>query len=178
MYPPQRVTRHGWKTDSCWRPRSGIYGDYVFCHNDLVPDNVVVDPETLKVKAVLDWEFGGFWPEWFERTFGERRGPDSTLDGEEDDVERCRKWLLENYDEVPMTRLQLAIERVAKPAKEVEAYNDMICIYMMVLQQTRLAAYLNVSTTSNLSMLKRYHVFLSLSSFSFCFVAAQVRQSA
>ncbi|KJZ79253.1 hypothetical protein HIM_01404 [Hirsutella minnesotensis 3608] len=100
MCPPQRVVGSGWKADSCWRPRKDN-GEYVFCHNDLAQQNVIVDPLTLKIKAIIDWEFGGFWPEWLERPFW--RGP--SLD-REDDVERCREWLLENCDEVVMPGLE------------------------------------------------------------------------
>ncbi|KAK3939932.1 hypothetical protein QBC46DRAFT_436456 [Diplogelasinospora grovesii] len=104
MCPPQRVTRNCWKTDSCWRPRKEK-GDYVFCHNDLGQHNVIVDPKTLKINAIIDWEFGGFWPEWFERRFWERPGPSAALEGEEDDVERCREWLMNHCDEVVIPHL-------------------------------------------------------------------------
>ena len=86
LCPPQRVTSRQWKTNSCWRPRD-VKGDYVFCHNDLGQHNVIVDPHTLKIKAIIDWEFGGFWPAWFERAFWERSGPSTILEGEEDYVE-------------------------------------------------------------------------------------------
>lgn len=99
---PYRVTRNRWKDNSCWRSRQGVDGEYVFCHNDLGQHNVLVDPETLKISAIIDWEFSGFWPEWFERSFYERRGPSSALAGEDDDVERCRDWLLSHCDEVVM----------------------------------------------------------------------------
>lgn len=56
---PQRVQSGQWKTNSCWRPRGGK-GEYVFCHNDLGQHNVIVDPDTLKINAIIDWEFGGF----------------------------------------------------------------------------------------------------------------------
>jgi len=106
LCPPQRVTRGRWKINSCWRPREEAKGaDYVFCHNDLGQHNVLVDPETLKINAIIDWEFGGFWPEWFERPFFERAGPSSAQGGEEDDVERCRRWLLDNCDEVIIPHL-------------------------------------------------------------------------
>lgn len=39
---------------------------HVFCHNDLSQSNVIVDPESLKIAAIIDWEFGGFYPEYFE----------------------------------------------------------------------------------------------------------------
>ncbi|KJZ68821.1 hypothetical protein HIM_11795 [Hirsutella minnesotensis 3608] len=105
MCPPQRVTSNGWKLDSCWRPYKEK-GDYVFCHNDLGQHNVIVDPGTLRIKAIIDWEFGGFWPEWFERPFWKRPGPSVALEGEEDDVQRCRDWLTTHCAEVimPATR--------------------------------------------------------------------------
>ena len=34
--------------------------ELVFCYNDLSTNNVIVDPETLKVKAMIDWECTGF----------------------------------------------------------------------------------------------------------------------
>jgi aminoglycoside phosphotransferase len=40
--------------------------DLVFCHGDLSQTNILVDPETLKIQGIIDWEFAGFWPEYFE----------------------------------------------------------------------------------------------------------------
>lgn len=80
LCPPQRVTSNQWKINSCWRPK-GIKGDYVFCHNDLGQHNVIVDPQTLKIRAIIDWEFGGFWPQWFEKPFWKRPGPSVALNG-------------------------------------------------------------------------------------------------
>lgn len=97
---PERVSNVWWKPTICCRPRADVKGDFVFCHNDLVQHNVIVDPDTLKIKAIIDWEFGGFWPEWFERPFWERPGPSAALEGEEDDRERCREWLTTHCDEV------------------------------------------------------------------------------
>lgn len=64
-----------------------------------------MDPETFKINAIIDWEFAGFWPEWFERSFFERPGPSVALGDEEDDRERCRQWLQDNCDEVAMCHL-------------------------------------------------------------------------
>ncbi|KAL2187932.1 hypothetical protein L209DRAFT_772336 [Thermothelomyces heterothallicus CBS 203.75] len=105
MIAPQRVCDFHWKYHSAWRPRSGVKGDFVFCHNDLGQHNVLVDPKTLKITAIIDWEFGGFWPEWFERPFWSRRGNSYTLEGEEDDTERCREWLMANCEEVEQPHL-------------------------------------------------------------------------
>jgi hypothetical protein len=104
LCPPGRVANSRWKWNSCWKPKD-IKGDYVFCHNDLGQHNVIVDPGTLKIKAIIDWEFGGFWPAWFEKPFWKRPGPSGILEGEEDDVQRCRDWLTEHCDEVVMPHL-------------------------------------------------------------------------
>lgn len=86
LCPPQRVTGGRWKCNSCWKPRDAK-GDYIFCHNDLGQHNVIVGPDTLAIKAIIDWEFGGFWPAWFERPFWKRPGPSVILEGEDDDVQ-------------------------------------------------------------------------------------------
>lgn len=79
--------------------------EYVFCHNDLGQHNVIVDPDTLRIKAIIDWEFGGFWPAWFEKPFWKRPGPSVNLEGEVDDVQQCRDWLVKNCDEVVVQHL-------------------------------------------------------------------------
>lgn len=43
--------------------------DLLFCHNDLSTHNIIVDPETLNVKAIIDWEYVGFFPAEFEAMF-------------------------------------------------------------------------------------------------------------
>lgn len=101
LCPPQRVTSNQWKINSCWEPKKGN-AEYVFCHNDLGQHNVIVDPNSLQIKAIIDWEFGGFWPEWFERPFWRRPGPSVALEGEEDDIQRCRDWLMDHCTEVIM----------------------------------------------------------------------------
>lgn len=73
---------------------------------------MLVDPATLKITAIVDWEFGGFWPAWFERPFWTRPGGCRALEGEEDDVERCRAWLLENCDEAVMRHLPTLGEKL------------------------------------------------------------------
>ncbi|KAI9753126.1 MAG: hypothetical protein M4579_005313 [Chaenotheca gracillima] len=68
---------------------------YVFCHNDLSQNNIIVDPGTLEIKAIVDWEFAGFYPEWFERDYWKRDGPSIPMEGEEDDTLKLKTWLLE-----------------------------------------------------------------------------------
>ena len=70
--------------------------DLVFCHNDFSTHNVIVDPESLKVQAVIDWEYAGFYPEEFERMFFKRPGPSVALDGETDDDEQLLDTMEKN----------------------------------------------------------------------------------
>lgn len=50
--PPQRVCDFHYKYHSCWRPRPDVKGD-------LAMHNVLVDPKTLKITAIIDL---GVWP--------------------------------------------------------------------------------------------------------------------
>lgn len=79
---------------------------------------MLVDPETLKITAIIDWEFGGFWPEWFEREFWTRRGNSYALEGEEDDSERCREWLVANFDEVEQVPLPTLEDKLNDPSSK------------------------------------------------------------
>jgi hypothetical protein len=53
--------------------------DLVFCHNDFSTYNVIANPETLKVNAILDWEYAGFFPPKFEGMYFRRPGPSVVL---------------------------------------------------------------------------------------------------
>jgi hypothetical protein len=44
---------------------------FVFCHRDLSQSNVLIDPTTLKLTAVIDWDCGGYYPEGHELPFFE-----------------------------------------------------------------------------------------------------------
>lgn len=39
-----------------------------FCHADLAPRNILADAKTGKITAIVDWEFGGWYPEYWEYT--------------------------------------------------------------------------------------------------------------
>ena len=110
LSPPNRIKARRWKYGICWKAKpkedreKGV--QYVFCHGDLGQHNLIVNQGTQKIKVIIDWKFGGFYPEWFEKPYWERRGPSCALEGEEDDIERCRKWLWENCEEVVMAPLQ------------------------------------------------------------------------
>ncbi|KAF2254412.1 kinase-like protein [Trematosphaeria pertusa] len=83
---PYRASRITFRDD--WNLQSSETDEFVFCHNDLSQKNVIVDPDSLKIAAIIDWEYAGFYPEFFERRFFERHGPSSVIDGEEDDSQK------------------------------------------------------------------------------------------
>lgn len=85
-----KTARQQWKM----KPRESE--DLVFCHNDLSTHNIIVDPETLKVKAIIDWEYAGFYPQEFEGMFFRRPGPSVALEGEVNDEDRLLNIMLEN----------------------------------------------------------------------------------
>lgn len=64
--------------------------DLVFSHNDLTEANVLVDRENLKIKAIIDWEFAGFYPPEFDRPFYKRPGGSIVLEGDVDDIDELK----------------------------------------------------------------------------------------
>ncbi|KAK8010339.1 hypothetical protein PG990_009304 [Apiospora arundinis] len=63
VFPPQRV----YERDRRPWPQISSKGDtFVFCHNDLGPPNIFINPETFKIVGIIDWEFSGFFPPYFE----------------------------------------------------------------------------------------------------------------
>ncbi|KAJ4319930.1 hypothetical protein N0V84_006113 [Fusarium piperis] len=83
VIPPYRVLQRT-ETDY-WHLRPSGDDEYVFCHNDLSQQNVIVDPDTLKIRAIIDWEYAGFFPPRFEYPLYNRLGPSSAINGEVDD---------------------------------------------------------------------------------------------
>lgn len=90
VIPPHRVLsktpRDQWKLKLAGE-------DLVLCHNDLSQQNVIVDPQSLKIRAIIDWEYAGFYPAFFEKKFFERLGPSIALDGEKDDSDALLNYL-------------------------------------------------------------------------------------
>lgn len=84
VIPPYRVMANAGEVT--WTLRSTRNREYVFCHNDLGQQNIIVDPQTLKIKAIIDWEYAGFFPAAFEGAFYNRVGPSIAIDGERNDV--------------------------------------------------------------------------------------------
>lgn len=85
VIPPYRVLCETERDD--WSQlRTSDHLEYVFCHNDCSQHNVIVNPDTLKIAAIVDWEYAGFYPEHFEFPFYKRNGPSVALGEEEDDT--------------------------------------------------------------------------------------------
>ena len=91
VIPPHRVMRRTERDNWCLRPSD--HDEYVFCHNDLSQQNIIVDPVTLKINAIIDWEYAGFYPPRFEWPFYNRLGPSSAINGEADDTPELLEFL-------------------------------------------------------------------------------------
>ena len=61
---PDRITSRDDREK--WPVRSECIPKFSFCHNDLAQHNILIDPETLQVKAIIDWEVSGFYNPDFE----------------------------------------------------------------------------------------------------------------
>lgn len=91
VIPPYRLLQCT-ETDH-WNLRPSNWDEYVFCHNDLSQQNVIVDPNTLRIRAIIDWEYAGFFPPQFEYPFYMRLGPSSAINGEVDDSQELLRFL-------------------------------------------------------------------------------------
>ncbi|KND86170.1 hypothetical protein TOPH_09207 [Tolypocladium ophioglossoides CBS 100239] len=56
-----------WKGKTSWKTLSSDVDEYIFQHGDLAAHNLLMDPQTLQVKALIDWEYAGFFPPGMER---------------------------------------------------------------------------------------------------------------
>ena len=75
LCPPNIVTAHFPKEKKEWPAVSLTTKDFVFCHCDLSQSNIIVDPTTLQITAILDWEFSGYFPECFEAPYYRKPTP-------------------------------------------------------------------------------------------------------
>jgi aminoglycoside phosphotransferase (APT) family kinase protein len=89
---PHRVARAR-PHDQVLKLREAATPEFVLCHNDLGQKNVIVDETTLKVNAILDWEYAGFYPPEFEGAFYIRPGPSVALGEEVNDVPKLLEVL-------------------------------------------------------------------------------------
>ncbi|KXX73352.1 Aminoglycoside 3'-phosphotransferase [Madurella mycetomatis] len=92
VIPPYRVLCETERDDwTCLRVSDRP--EYVFCHNDCSQHNIIVNPATLKIAAIVDWEYAGFYPPNFEFPFYNRNGPSVALGEEVDDTEELLRFL-------------------------------------------------------------------------------------
>lgn len=91
VIPPYRALKHSEKVK--WNLRPSDTSEYVFYHNDLSQHNVIVDPESLEIKAIIDWEYAGFYPLRFEFPFFHRRGLSAAIGDEVDDSSELLAFL-------------------------------------------------------------------------------------
>ncbi|GAM86715.1 hypothetical protein ANO11243_047340 [Dothideomycetidae sp. 11243] len=73
--------------------RTSDKDDFVFCHNDYAQQNILVDPDTLKITGILDWEYAGFFPRWFDRPWYKRFGGANPMGYERCDKDRIFSFL-------------------------------------------------------------------------------------
>ena len=66
--PPPRASQW-FPKNTTWLSTTPAETELVFCHCDLSQSNILVDPDTLKIEGILDWEFAGYWPSSFEAPF-------------------------------------------------------------------------------------------------------------
>ena len=85
VVPPVRVSYHDKRPQ--WESRTSTTSRYVYCHNDLSYNNIMVDPANLTVKAIIDWEYSGFFPKEMEFPFWELE-QDASLE-----EEHCSKMI-------------------------------------------------------------------------------------
>ncbi|KAK6207709.1 hypothetical protein QIS74_12790 [Colletotrichum tabaci] len=65
VIPPPRIEQFDCR--DVWPPKKSSKGEEcVFCHGDLTRSNILLDPNTLMVKSIIDWESAGFFPEELE----------------------------------------------------------------------------------------------------------------
>lgn len=98
VIPPYRIMVRSPRPQ--WKMKARESKDLVFCHNDFSAQNVIVDPVNLKVKAIIDWEYAGYYPQEFEGMFFRRPGPSVALDGEVNDEKRLLNMMHANEEKV------------------------------------------------------------------------------
>ena len=95
--PPPRV--HAWDDRTVWQVRTSNVAKYVYCHNDLSRHNIFVDPETLQVVSIIDWEYSGFYPPEFERQIWHQTWPQARTPAEHEEKVKESHRLAAIFDE-------------------------------------------------------------------------------
>ncbi|GAP93482.2 putative protein kinase-like domain protein [Rosellinia necatrix] len=87
--PPWRG-KGPWKTLRLEEPK------YVFQHGDLAAHNILIDSQALQIKALIDWEYAGFFPPGMERWPG-TSDKDVYIRSGNDVADAIAKFLPEEY---------------------------------------------------------------------------------
>ncbi|KAJ8129993.1 hypothetical protein O1611_g3640 [Lasiodiplodia mahajangana] len=85
-----------WKGKGPWKTLRLEEPNYVFQHGDLAAHNILIDPQTLQVKALIDWEYAGFFPPGMERWPG-TLDKDVYIRGIDNVAEAIAEFLSEEY---------------------------------------------------------------------------------
>jgi len=91
IIPPYRVSKV--TENDKWNLKTSNTEEYVFCHNDLSQQNIILDPDKFKIKAIIDWEYAGFFPCYFEKEIFMRLGHSDIMEGEVDDRPKLLEFL-------------------------------------------------------------------------------------
>uniref|UniRef100_A0A8H7NQC6 Aminoglycoside phosphotransferase domain-containing protein n=1 Tax=Bionectria ochroleuca TaxID=29856 RepID=A0A8H7NQC6_BIOOC len=70
VMPPSWLSPDGeppWKGKKFWKALPLKEPDYIFQHGDIAAHNIIMDPQTLQVKSLIDWEYAGYFPPGMER---------------------------------------------------------------------------------------------------------------
>jgi hypothetical protein len=58
--PPPWITEHDRRQE--WKVKESDAAEFVFYHGDFGPHNMMINPKTLEVLCVHDWENAGYYP--------------------------------------------------------------------------------------------------------------------
>lgn len=60
VLPPPRLAEIF--ENQAWHPKTSAQPHFSFIHGDLGPQNILVDPSTLELLGIVDWEHAGYFP--------------------------------------------------------------------------------------------------------------------
>ncbi|KAG8410351.1 hypothetical protein J3459_017161 [Metarhizium acridum] len=63
VFPPQRVYMRDRRP---WERVTSDTDCFVLCHNDPGPQNIFICPSSFQITGIIDWEFSGYFPSYFE----------------------------------------------------------------------------------------------------------------
>lgn len=63
VVPPQRVYMRDRRP---WEKVTSDTDCFVLCHNDLGPQNILICPSSFQIVGIIDWEYAGYFPSYFE----------------------------------------------------------------------------------------------------------------